>query len=158
MATLSRPSVESQAFFDSLSRDHRGVLVIDFDSTIARLGQTKCVFPFPTVREVLDSIVGMTGTRVIVASARPAEEVRAYFTQPGPEIWKSSELSRVDTFADSAPLAYLTGVGEVTPLTGSRLRACPQFRVGAGTDKAAPAEELVQFLIEWLWACAGEIC
>jgi hypothetical protein len=158
MATVSCPSIESQAFFDSLSRDHRGVLVIDFDSTIARLSQAKCAFPFPTVREVLETIVGMTGTRVIVASSRPAEEVRQYFSQPGPEICKFSELSVVDAVGDFVPLAYVTGEGEVTPPPASRLRSCPRFRIAPETDKAAPAEDLVQFLIEWLWACAGEIC
>jgi hypothetical protein len=49
MATVSLPAIEGSYFFETLSRRHRGVTVID--STIARLGRADCVFPYPTVQE-----------------------------------------------------------------------------------------------------------
>lgn len=159
MAAVSSPELEIQAFFDSLAQRRRGVLVIDFDSTIGRMGNSENVYPYPTAPEVLDSILSMTGTRVVVISARPVGEVRACFAQPGPEIWSVADMAALDALGGSVPLAYLSGEGgKASLLPAHRLRVCPRFRVGAPSAEGAPAEDLVQFLIEWLRACTGEIC
>ncbi len=157
MATVTRTSLmESRQFFENLSRRRRGVLVIDFDSTIARLGRADCVFPYPTVQELLDCIT-MAGTRVIVATRRPAEELRAHFTAPGPEIWKLINEPELESVGFGSPLAYVTGdSGETT--SGRRLRVCPEYRLGRVRERRAPAEDMVQFLMEWLRACTREVC
>ena len=159
MATLSRPSIESQFFFDTLSRRQHGVLVIDFDSTIAQLGRADNVFPYPTVQELLDCIATMTGTRVIVATSRPAEQLRSYFSWPGAEIRTLSEIATMDAFVGRSPRAFLSGEGgDHMPGSAQRLRVFPQYRVDSANDAGAPPEDLVQFLVEWLRACAGETC
>jgi hypothetical protein len=158
MATASRPTIESRHFFETLSRRHRGVLVIDFDSTIAQLGRADAVFPYPTVQELLDCIASVTGTRVIVATRRPAAELRAYFTAPGPEICTSADAA-LDKLSAGAPLAYVTGEPSDAKLAmARRLRVCPEFHLGRSKAVAAPAEDLVQFLMEWLRACTEEVC
>ncbi len=159
MAAVSSPELEIQSFFDALARRRRGVLVIDFDSTIAQVGNSERGYPYPTAPEVLDSIVSMTGTRVVVISARPVGEVRGYFAQPGPEIWGCCDMAALDLDAlgGSFPLAYLKG-GKDGLLPAHRLRVCPRFWNGQSSAEGAPAEDLVQFLIEWLRACTGEIC
>lgn len=158
MATLSRPSIETHYFFQTLSRRQRGVLVIDFDTTMARLGSADNVFPYPTVQELLDCIATMTCTRVIVATTCP-EQLRSYFGFQGPEIRTFSELAAMDSLEGNTPRAYLTGeVGGTALSSGHRLRVCPQYRVGSGEDAGGPAEDLVQFLVDWLRACSHEIC
>jgi hypothetical protein len=158
MATLSLPAIESSYFFEILSRRHRGVLVIDYDSTIARLGLADCVFPYPTVRELIDCIVASSGTRVVLATHRPAQELRSYFAPPGPEICTPQAAQAMEKFSENYPLAYLRGDGGTAKLAASRLRICPRYQVGGETRAAAPPEELVQFLAEWLRACTGEVC
>ena len=158
MATLPLPAIESSHFFEALSRRQRGVLVIDFDSTIAMLGQADCVFPYPTVTELIDFIVASTGTRVIVATARPAQELRAYFAPPGPEICSLQEASAIEKFSGNFLLAYLRGDSrDAKTAMASRLRINPRYLMGREQVAAAP-EGLVQFLAEWLRACRGEVC
>ncbi len=157
MATVTRTSLmESRQFFESLSRRRRGVLVIDFESTIARLGRADCVFPYPTVQELLDCIT-MAGTRVIVATRRPAEELRSHFTAPGPEIRKLMDAAELESAGFGSPLAYVTGENSELA-AGRRLRVCPEYRLGTWRERRAPAEDMVQFLMEWLRACTREVC
>jgi hypothetical protein len=159
MATLSLPSPESQHFFETLSRRHQAVLVIDFDSTIARLGRADNIFPYPTVMELLDRIASTTGTRLIIASSRPAEQLRSYFGSPGPEIRTFAEVAAMDALGGTNPWAYLAGEIDDAKLSpAGRLRVCPQYRVGTGENAGGPVEDLVQFLVEWLRACTGEVC
>jgi hypothetical protein len=156
MATVSFPAIESSYFFQNLSQRHRGVLVIDYDSTIAQLGSADSVFPYPSVQELIDCIVVSTGTRVVLATERPLQEVRALFAAPRPEICTPETALALEKFGGSYPLAYLRG--ESGPSPAGRLRVRPQYSVGAIRQAAAPSEELVQFLTEWLRACAGEVC
>jgi hypothetical protein len=158
MATLSLPAIESSYFFEILSRRHRGVLVIDYDSTIARLGPADCVFPYPTVHELIDCILASTGTRVLLATQRPAQELRPFFASPGPEICTPQAAQAMEKISENYLLAYLRGdEGTAKPAYSSRLRIRPRYQVD-GEEQAAAPEELVQFLTEWLRACTGEVC
>jgi hypothetical protein len=158
MATVSLPAIESSYFFETLSRRHRGVLVIDYDSTIARLGSADRVFPYPTIQELIDCIVASTGTRVVLASERPAEELRGLFAPPGPEICTPDTALALERFGGSYPLAYLRGDSRRAKVAlADRLQVYPQYQVGT-VRAAATAVDLVQFLADWLHACTGEVC
>jgi hypothetical protein len=158
MATVSLTAIQSSDFFETLSRRHRGVLVIDYDSTIARLGSADCVFPYPTVQELIDCILVSTGTRVVLATRRPAQELRSSFVLPGPEICTPEAALSMEKFSGDDPLAYLGGDGGTAKPSASRVQVCPRYWVGSQRQAAAPPEELAQFLAEWLRACAGEVC
>jgi hypothetical protein len=159
MATVSLPAIQSSNFFEILSHRHRGVLVIDYDSTIARLGNADCVFPYPTVQELIDCILASTGTRVVLATRRPAQELRSCFALPGPEICTPEAALSMEKSSGDYPLAYLRGDGGTAKLAAaSRLRVCPRYQVGRQKQAVAPPEEMVQFLAEWLRACSGEVC
>ena len=133
--------------------------MIDYDSTIAHLGRADCVFPYPTVLELIDCILASTGTRVVLATQRPAQELRPYFAPPGPEICTPQAAQAMEKISGNYPLAYLRGDdGTAKPASASRLRIRPRYQVGGEEQAAASPEELVQFLTEWLRACTGEVC
>ena len=159
MATVSLPAIESSYFFETLSRRRRGVLVIDYDSTIAHLGSADRAFPYPTIQELIDCSVTSTDTRVVLASERPAPELRARFAPPGPEICTPGTALALQRFSGgNEPLAYLQGDNSSTKAApADRLQVYPQYQVGAVRAAAMP-EDLAQFLADWLHACTGEVC
>jgi hypothetical protein len=159
MATLPRPILETTYFLQQLTHARRSVLMLDFESTIARLAETDARFPYPTVNDLLDCIAMTTATRVVVASRLPTHELRRYPVPAGAELWKRPLTAAGDLKFD-LPAAYLTGApGTVTPVGGRmRLWVRPEYHLGRGKRVLGPAEELVQFLIDWLRACAGEVC
>jgi hypothetical protein len=160
MATFPRPILETSYFFEHLAGARRSVLLLDFESTIARLGQADPRFPYPTVNDLLECIAMTTATRVIVTTALPAHELRRFALPAGAEVYVHEMGARLSDMAFDAPVAYLTGEPHtVTPVGGrTRLWVRPEYRLAGARRVLAPVEELVQFLVDWLRACAGEVC
>jgi len=160
MATLPRPILETSYFFEQLARARRSVLLLDFESTLARLPETDRRFPFPTANDLLECIAMMTPTRVIVSTSLPAHELRRYPMPSGVELYAREMGARLADLTFEAPVAYLTGeLHTLTPVGGrTRLWVRPEYFLGKAKSVLAPAEELVQFLVDWLRACAGEVC
>ncbi len=152
MASVACTKLSSSHFFDLLSRRQPGVLVIDYESTIAKLGRADCVFPYPTIQELLDRIA-MAGTRIILVTNRPAEELRRHFVPPGPEIWTEAAAA-LQSVTSSAPLALIGGAGA---RGGQRVQVCPVYRAGKATETSSAAEDMVQFLMDWMRACTREV-
>jgi len=157
MATLPRPILETSYFFEQLARARRSVLLLDFESTLARLAEADRRFPFPTAHDLLECIAMMTATRVIVTTALPAHELRRYPVPSGVEVYQGA---RAADLVFDAPVAYLTGEPRtLTPVDGrTRLWVRPEYCLGQARRVPAPAEELVQFLADWLRACGSEVC
>ncbi len=161
MATLARPLMETSSFFQHLARTRRSVLILDFETTLGRLRQAKSRLPYPSVDELLDCIAMMTVTRIIVASSLPSAELGRHRLPNGAEIWGGrARRVRLDELAFGAPAAWLTGEPHtVTPVSGrTRLWVRPVYHLGGIRPVLAPVEELGQFLLDWLRACAGEVC
>lgn len=160
MATLPRPILETTYFFQQLARAPRSVLLLDFESTIARLPDAEARFPYPTVNDLLDCIAMTTATRVILAANLPAQELRQYALPAGAELWGREVRVRLDEMTFDAPVACLKGEpSTITPVGGrTRLWVRPEYHLERAKRVRAPAEELVQFLIDWLRACAGDVC
>lgn len=183
MAAPARLQLEANYCFEQVARDKRSALVIDFDITLSSLPTPPHnSFPLPTIRELLDCIV-MTGrTRVIVTGRGAAHRIAQHFAPPFPEVWGCDGLERMNAVAADAapanalcirsrshsgtfhdllrklsargPLAYLVG----DRISGSRLLVRPHFHLSPTLVVPGPAEELVQFLVNWLRASAAEIC
>ncbi len=152
MATAASPAVASSHFFDALSRRNPGVLVIDYETTLAQLGREERKFPYPTVEELLDRI-GMTGTRLILASSRTKEELRARFNFSF-EILPPPVTAALEAIAGGKPLAHVCGAGRSE---GQRLLVRTEYRLATTKVTAGAAEDMVQFLLDWLRACTREV-
>lgn len=82
-------------FFAQLSRASARALLIDYDGTIAPFQQQRSkALPYPKVSELLKKI-GATGTRLVIATGRPANETALLLNEPGVEIWGSHGLERL---------------------------------------------------------------
>lgn len=159
MATLPRPILETSFFLEQLARARRSVLLLDFESTIARLGDGDPRFPYPTANDLLECIAMTTATRVIVATGLPAPETRRHCIPAGAEVYVWKMGTRLAELFD-APVAYLKGEPHTLIPVGGRMRLWvrPEYHLGRTKRVLAPPEELVQFLADWLRACAGEVC
>ncbi len=160
MATLPRPILETTFFFQQLAHARRSVLLLDFESTIARLGDADPRFPYPTVNDLLECIAMTTATRVIVASRLAAQELRRWRIPMGAEVYARETGARLAEMGFDAPVAYLRGEPHTLTPVGGRMRLWvrPEYHLGRSKRVLAPAEELVQFLVDWLRASAGEVC
>jgi hypothetical protein len=124
-------------------------------------------------------------TQVIVASTDDAQEVLATLAPPYPEIWGRGGRERITAVAAEAaagfyllvhpqrqadmlgilltklcttgPVAYLRGDTR-TGVAANRFFVRPEFRLSEREISLGAAEEFVQFLVDWLRACVGEIC
>jgi hypothetical protein len=186
MATTARLHINTGYFFQQIACAERSTLVIDYDTTLRTLANPqRSAIPVPTVRELLDCIVMGRRTRVIVASTDDAREVLAALVPPYPEIWGRGGRERITAGAAEAadglcllahpqrqtdmfsilltnlsttgPVAYLKG-DTCTGVAANRFFVHPEFRLSEGEVSLGAAEEFVQFLVDWLRACAGEIC
>jgi trehalose-phosphatase len=86
---ILRTSVDPNAFFVSLGRAPRGVLLLDYDGTLApfRVAREEAV-PYEGVRERLSALVEAKKTRVVVVSGRWTRDVLPLLGLPSPpEIW-----------------------------------------------------------------------
>lgn len=83
------PSFDFQAFLKRVASAAERVLMLDYDGTLApfRVNPAEAA-PYPGVTEAIDEIVRAGGTRVVVVSGRPAQELPPLLgTFRAPEIW-----------------------------------------------------------------------
>lgn len=150
---------DNVAFFHELARARQRVLVVDYDSVIAPCSTVPGGALYPTVAELLDCIMTVGGTRVVVIAGGEAAELSAPLSESTPEAWGRGPRSR-------SPMFSATPAGEDTAVAflgdGDRLfPALPDEFCGGGRSGAKAAacrQDLVQFLVDWLRVCGGEIC
>jgi len=152
---------DNAPFFQELARAKRRVLVVDYDSVIAPCSAPSGV-PYPTVTELLDCIMATSHTRVVVITGGEAAELASPLSGPAPDVWASD--------APRGPGAMFPGMlsrlGEDTAVAflSDRDRLFPALPDGAcdgggsGAENAAGRQDFVQFLVDWLRVCGGEIC
>jgi trehalose 6-phosphate phosphatase len=87
----------ANGFFEKLSRASERVLLLDYDGTIAPFSPERHrAFPYPTIPELLDSIMSTCRTRVMLISGRSAKDIPPLLgLQPAPEIWGSYGVERL---------------------------------------------------------------
>ncbi len=178
-STLLQP--DSSYFFHQLARLRRGVLVLDYNDSIAALCSARDYSYFhPSFLEILDSILTTTSTRVIVlGSERIHELFRKLGLERHPEVWDPQRLapSRVAAMEEKRwgrracapaffnscagdPLAWLTkcqGHAGADPRSAWEVLARPEFYTQDRVFVGKP-ERLPNLLIDWLCACGGELC
>jgi len=152
---------DNAPFFQELAQAKRRVLVVDYDSVIAPCSAPSGV-PYPTVTELLDCIMATSHTRVVVITGGEAAELASPLSGPAPDVWASD--------APRGPGAMFPGMlsrlGEDTAVAflSDRDRLFPALPDGAcdgggsGAENAAGGQAFVQFLVDWLRVCGGEIC
>ncbi len=176
-STLLQP--DSSYFFHQLARVRRGVLVLDYNDSIAALCSAHDYRYFhPSFVEILDSILTTTSTRVILLTTERIHDLlRKLGFERHPEIWDPQRLylghgspgledKRRRSFAPGflnscagEPIAWLAKCQGQYPASRSAWETLvrPEFytqdRVFAGRPESLP-----HLLIEWLCACGGELC
>jgi trehalose 6-phosphate phosphatase len=118
------PSVDLVGFLAKVAEAKHRLLMLDYDGTLAPFHvQPECAVPYPEVRAMLADIVDAGGTRVVIVSGRPVDEVPPLLgLSVLPEIWGSHGWERLH--AD-----------------GSRIVQEPQAKV---RDALAEAERIVR--------------
>lgn len=84
-------------FFERVAKAPTRLLMLDYDGTLAPFHvQPERAVPYPGVARVLDEIVASGGTRIVIVSGRPADEVPPLLglAEP-PEIWGSHGWERL---------------------------------------------------------------
>lgn len=83
------PENNAESFFSSLGSADEGLLLLDYDGTLAPLhARPMMAQPYVGVIDTLNDIMAAGGTRMVVISARRAEEVAALLPlKCRPEIW-----------------------------------------------------------------------
>lgn len=91
---LLRPNVDPGACFARLAGGARGVLLCDYDGTLAPFREvpTEAV-PYPWVPPLLEAIAA-AGTRVVLVTGRAADDLAAVFPPDGLEVWASHGRER----------------------------------------------------------------
>jgi hypothetical protein len=167
--------METGYFFQQLSMAHYGALILDFESTLAKYGPARTPRFCPSIDELLDCILTTTRTRLIVTSSRPTQQLAALFAPPRPEIWGWDLLERltpapaapdctrellqvpIEELRARCPVAYVSGTRYQAPTSGRPL-VRPELHLSHTRPVLAPPEDFIQFLLDWLRACAGEVC
>ena len=90
--------VDFESFFDEVARSSKRALLLDYDGTLAPFSIDRDrAFPYPGVRDLLDTIVEAGHTRVVVISGRSVESlVPLLGLQKRPELWGSHGMERMD--------------------------------------------------------------
>lgn len=89
--------IDLAVFFDQIARAPERVLMLDYDGTLApfHVDPAQAV-PYPEVEAVLEEIAQAGGTRVVIVSGRPADEVPPLLSLSWqPEIWGSHGWERL---------------------------------------------------------------
>jgi trehalose 6-phosphate phosphatase len=91
------PRVDLDAFVESIGRAPSRVLMLDYDGTLAPFHvRPELALPYPEVAAVLAAIVNAGGTRVVIVSGRPADELPPLLRlATRPEIWGSHGWERL---------------------------------------------------------------
>ena len=91
------PRIDLGAFFEQVARASERVLMLDYDGTLApfHIDPAQAV-PYPEVESVLEEIAQAGGTRLVIVSGRPADEVPPLLSLSWqPEIWGSHGWERL---------------------------------------------------------------
>lgn len=85
------------AFLESVKQAPARVLMLDYDGTLAPFHiDPACAVPYPEASTVLGEIIAAGGTRVVIVSGRPADEVPPLLAlDERPEIWGSHGWERL---------------------------------------------------------------
>jgi hypothetical protein len=148
---------DNARFFQDLAHAERRVLVVDYDSVIAPYNSARhSGMPYPTISELLDCIMTTSRTRVVLITGGQAAELAPPVPGPAPDIWESNGPAGPDV---KLP-AMLARLGDDTAVAFLR---DPVFTARDATGKlggcaAAASHDFVQFLVDWLRVCGGEIC
>jgi len=151
---------DNASFFQELAQAKRRVLVVDYDSVIAPCSVVPSGVPYPTVAELLDCIMTIGGTRVVVITGGEAAELASPLSGPAPDFWGSDASRGPDPMFPTMPAGEDTAVAFLS----DRDRLFPALPDGAcsgggsGVENAACRQDFVQFLVDWLRVCGGEIC
>lgn len=91
------PRVDLAVFFASVAQAPARVLMLDYDGTLAPFHiRPDQAVPYPEVIPVLEDIVRAGGTRLVIVSGRPADELLPLITlSERPEIWGSHGWERL---------------------------------------------------------------
>lgn len=83
--------------FQRIRRAPARVLMLDYDGTLAPFHvRPECAVPYPEVVPILERIVAGGGTRLVIVSGRPANEVPPLLSlSKRPEIWGSHGWERL---------------------------------------------------------------
>jgi len=142
-----------------LARAQRRVLVVDYDKVItSSAGRSHGLCP--TVQELLDCIMTTARTKVVLITRHQAEELASDMPGPVPDIWERVGPQGPDSMLP-AMLADLEDDSVVAFLCDHE-----RFIAAEATDDApggvasthASNQAFVQFLVDWLRVCGGEIC
>jgi hypothetical protein len=142
-------------FFKDLAHSKRRVLVVDYDRVIAPYGDETRGTPCPTIAELLDCIMTTSGTRVVLMTGRHAPKASPV-SGPAPDVCQSDG----STTPQAALSTMLAKMGEGTAVAFLSDRDCPKTNQRGTTSDSAPAcrQASLQFLVDWLRVCGGEIC
>jgi len=148
---------DNAPFFQELAQAKQRVLVVDYDSVIAPCSAPSGV-PYPTVTELLDCIMTTSRTRVVVITRGQAAELASPLSGPAPDLWGSDASGGPDAIFPG----MLSRLGEDTAVAflSDRDRLFPALPEAAsgGAENPACQQDFVQFLVDWLRVCGGEIC
>jgi hypothetical protein len=96
MATAVKCHLDTGYFFQQLASAEKRFLILDFDSTIARLnGAPESRFPCPRVSDLLECIAASAHTRLILASTASPRELKPALAWPDCEIWACDGQQRI---------------------------------------------------------------
>ena len=89
--------IDLSRFLEGVATAPVRVLMLDYDGTLAPFHvQPERAAPYPEVRAAVDQIVEAGGTRVVIVSGRPADEVPPLLSlRRRPEIWGSHGWERL---------------------------------------------------------------
>jgi hypothetical protein len=151
---------DSTRFFQQLANAKRRVLVVDYDSVMAPASDTaNSGIPCPTVPELLDCIMTTSRTRVVVISGNRKAGVGRHVPGPTPDVWPSDGSSDPDVLLPAmlAKLGDDTAVGFVSD-RDRPLGTLVDTKNDSGGFCATGSKNSLQFLVDWLRVCGGEIC
>jgi trehalose 6-phosphate phosphatase len=108
------PAVRNDAdifsiFFQRVSEASQRLLILDYDGTIAPFSvDRRRALPYPTLPELLDTIMSTCHTRLVLVTGRSAGDIPGLLgIKPHPEIWGVHGLERV--YADGRQeLGYMS--------------------------------------------------
>jgi hypothetical protein len=151
-------------FFQELAGAKRRVLVVDYDSVIAPQSVSgNSSVPYPTISELLDCIMTTSRTQVVLITDGQAEELAPAVPGPAPDICGIGGSADPEVMLPD----MLAKLGEDTAVAfiGDRAHSfamIPEIADDGGAPApegaAGESQEFVQFLVDWLRVCGGEIC
>lgn len=159
-----RPEVESELtpFLQGVARASQGVLLLDYDGTLAPFDANRDqAYPYPGVALLLQEIVRNGRTRVVVISGRDATDILPLLNiHPWPEVWGIHGLQRLradgSTEMPRLDQRTLTGLSDAERwLDYQQLRHTAEFKAGGiavhwrGLSESAAQDLRARVLLGW---------